>query len=75
MIRPIDPGEIPTRSRSKNEREIQEFLDTGSKAGEVDLEGRTLNSAAACYRVAIRRNNYPVKQVARDGRLYLLRTD
>lgn len=75
MIKPIDPKEVPARCSGKNDRAIRDFINTGARAGEVELEGKTVNSASACYRTAIKRNNYPVKQVIRDGKLYLLRTD
>ena len=67
---------MPRKYSTKWTRLIEAFIASGLKACLVTVEPeRRVDVKAACARTAIRRNGYPVRQIAKDGLLYLVRTD
>lgn len=80
MFIPCPNNEIP---RSKHQEiggkiidEIKEFLDSGLPCAEhIVPDGKKPAYEANCFHVCIRRHNYPVKIVTRNGRIFLARKE
>ena len=78
MFIPCPNNEIP-RSKHKERggkimEEIKEFMESGLPCAEhIVTEGRTVAYEANSFHVCVRRHNYPVKIVMRNGRIFLAR--
>ena len=69
---------IPTEQEhsGKNKRLMQDFLESGYKVAEVEIdENQKLRNTANTLRVVAKRKNMPIRVVERSGKIYLKRTD
>lgn len=77
MITKIEINEIPGRCCRINNQVTQEVLDFHNSdwpACEVSIgKYKTIHSAQAAYRQAIKKANVGVTAIEREGRLFLLR--
>jgi len=77
MITKVDKADIPGRTCHYNNnvvREIQDFVDSGWDACEVNTaKYKNYRSANITYRNAIAILRAPVKAVVRSGRVFLVR--
>ena len=71
-----DAKEIVLRRRpsllGKREKEINDFLESGYDMAELATYSDNIASDRSAYSAVIRRTGYPVKILARDGRLFVI---
>lgn len=77
MIKPISYEDLPMQGpyANKLKEEVEEFLKSGAKLGEVDLGNRKPASVAASVKTYINRYNYPLRQFQKQNRVFVERTD
>ena len=77
MINPVKYEEIPLQGKHANKlkKEIESFLETNEKYGEVELDKRVAASVASSIKTYIRRYNYPLRVMQKSNRVFVIRTD
>lgn len=76
MISEVSINDIPKRHKLKDGAvsDIRSFISSGAPAAEVKIpDGKTARKVAPAYRYAITRGGYPVRQIVRGDRLFLVR--
>lgn len=75
MIKAVDGVEIQKRSKGEAaRRDIAEFLESEMESCEVVHEYKDNRSAYAAYYKIIRENNYSIKVLIRNDKLFLMKT-
>lgn len=79
MINKIEINDIPGRKASFNnmvQAEVMQFAKSDWSACEVDIKHyKTIHSATAAYRAAVKALNVGVVAIERSGRLFLIRSN